>query len=84
MISIEFSNSQEKTIFIQVDPWACLYQINKDESIEFAVEFTSEEKSFCIDEYNADNRILTLWNCDEFFVIQNGKRIHWEEYPSNL
>ena len=84
MIRIEFSNSHDKPIFVQVDPWACLYRLDKGDRIEFVADSTSDEQSFSVDEFNDDNRILTLWNCDEFFIIRDGERVHWEQYQSNV
>ena len=84
MIRIEFVNSQDKPIYIQVDPWACLYRLDTGERIEFVVDCYSDDQSFCIDEYDNENRILTLWNCEEFYILQNGKRVFWEEFQTNI
>ena len=84
MIRIEFSNSYNKPIYIQVDPWACLYKLGKGERIEFLVNCIPHEQWFSIDEFDSENRILTLWNCDEFFIVHDGKQYHWEEYQSNV
>lgn len=84
MYRLEFSNSKDKPIFIQVDPWACLYQLRKGERIEFMVNCASDEPTFSIDEYDDENRIVTLVDCDEFFVVVDGKHVHWEEYQSNV
>ena len=84
MYRLEFSNSKDKPIFIQVEPWACLYQLRKGERIEFAMNCVSDQPSFSIDEYDDDNRIVTLVDCDEFFVVVDGERVHWEEYQSNI
>ncbi|MCA9236536.1 MAG: hypothetical protein KDA44_13765 [Planctomycetales bacterium] len=84
MVRIAFSNSSDSAVFVQVDPWACLYKLEKGESIEFAMKCHGSEPSFTIDEYDQRNRILTLVDCEEFFVVVNGRQIHWEEYPSNI
>ena len=83
MFRIEFSNSNDHSIFLQVDPWACLYELRKGDRIELVAESTSSEPTFSIDEYDRENRILTLWNCDEFFILMNGKRVHWTEFQNN-
>ncbi len=82
MNQLEFNNSRDGAIFIQVDPWACLYKLEKGERIEFAFGESTNE-SFSIDEYDEENRILTL-ECEEFFVIVDGKRVHWEQFQSNV
>ncbi|MBX3424588.1 MAG: hypothetical protein KF688_02810 [Pirellulales bacterium] len=83
MLRIEFSNSKDKPVFVQVDPWACLYKLEKGERIEFAVEATSDEPFFSIDDYDEENRILTL-DSEEFFIVRDGQRVHWEEYQTNV
>ncbi len=83
MFRIEFSNSNEDSIFVQVDPWACLYELRQGDRIEIVAESASSEPVFSIDEYDRENRILTLWNCDEFFIVLDGKRVHWTEFQSN-
>ena len=84
MFQIEFYNRQDSLMVVQVDPWACVYSLKKGESIEFAMKATSEEPRFSVYEYDGGNRILTLWNCDEFFVNVEGKPVHWQAYQTNL
>lgn len=83
MTQIEFTNSKDDPIFIQVDPWACLYKLEKDESIEFVADTTSENMRFSVDEYDSRTRILTLIDCEEFFIMVDDKRVHWTEYQTN-
>ncbi|WP_013628055.1 hypothetical protein [Rubinisphaera brasiliensis] len=83
MYRIEFTNSKDKPIFVQVDPWACLYKLEKGECIEFVTDDTLDDPRFTVDEYDDANRILTL-DCEEFFVVVDGKRVHWQEYQTNL
>lgn len=84
MYRIEFSNSKDKPIFIQVDPWACLYRLEKGQSIELVMECSSSQPTFSVDEYDDENRIVTLVDCDEFYVVIDGKKVHWEDYQSNV
>ena len=56
MIEIEFINSKDVPIFVQVDPWACLYKLEKDESIEFVADTTSENMRFSVDECDSSTR----------------------------
>ncbi len=78
-----FSNSKDRPIFVQVDPWACLYKLEKGDRIEFAFDGAANESAFSIDEYDEENRILTLY-CEEFFIMVDGKRVHWEQYQTNV
>ena len=84
MYRIEFSNSKDTPVFVQVDPWACLYKLEKGDRIEFVMECDVKEPSFSIDEYDEQNRILTLVDCDEFSIMVDGKQVHWEEFQSNV
>ena len=38
---------------------------------------------FEIDEYN-DTRILTLPNCDEYFVVEGERMIRWTDFLTNM
>lgn len=84
MFRIEFSNSREDPIYIQVDPWACVYELRKGERMGFFAEAASSEPEFSIDEYDHKNRILTLWNCNEFFIVRDGVHVHWTDFPTNV
>ena len=59
-----------------------LYKLEKGDRIEFAFGGSANE-SFSIDEYDEENRILTL-ECEEFFVMVDGKPVHWEKFQSNV
>lgn len=82
MYRIEFTNSKDKPSFVQVDPWACLYKLEKGERIEFVADGTLDEPRFTVDEYDDENRILTL-DCEEVFVVVDGKQVHWKDYQTN-
>lgn len=83
MYHLNFFNSKEAPFIIQVDPWACTYRLNKGEGIELIFESKSEEPTFYIDEHDTDYRILTIWDSEEFFILIDGKQVHWTDYPSN-
>lgn len=83
MYRIEFGNSKGRPIFVQVDPWACLYKLESGDRIVFVVDASIGDASLSIDECDEDNRILTL-DCEEFFIIIDGKQVHWEDYQSNI
>jgi hypothetical protein len=84
MFQIEFYNGQEAPIFVQVDPWACVYRHEQEESIVFSANATRDSPRFCVCEYEGGNRILTLWDCDEFFITVNGQQVHWTNYQTNM
>ena len=84
MMHIEFVNSKDRPIFVQVDPWACLYKLEKNQTIEIIAPSTSDRPRCSIDECDGDTRILTLLDCDDFFVAVGGKSVHWKEYQTNL
>lgn len=82
-ITIRFRNSNEEPIYLQVDPWAAVYMLKNGEEIQIAAESESGEPSFFIEEYN-DTRILVIEDSTDYYLIVDGKRIHWSVYQSNL
>lgn len=83
MVHIEYINSKDTRIFLQVDPWACLYKLDKGESIEILAEITPEQSRFTIQESDDHTRILTLPS-EEFYLSIDGKLVHWEDCNTNL
>ena len=83
MFRIKLSNSNENPIFIQVEPWANLYQLNKGDEIEIIADSKGNEQLFTLDEHG-DERFLTLLFSDEYFVMREGKRVHWRDFPTNI
>lgn len=81
-VSIHFANSNDEPIFVQVDPWAGLYVLKKDGEIEIIAESATNSPSFSVQETN-QTRILTLVNSTEYFVMKEGKRVHWTKYGTN-
>jgi len=63
--SIQFANHNAQPIFIQVDPWAAVYQLDNGQIIEFVAQSESNEPQFSIDEHGS-TRILTIVNFNEF------------------
>ena len=82
-ITIRFSNSNEQAIYLQVDPWAGVYCLAKGEEIEILAESETNLPVLQVDEYMV-TRILTILHSTEYFIIKDGKRIHWTEYQSNM
>ena len=80
---ILFMNSNEKPFYVQVDHWAGIYKLRKGEEIEFEAESEVPCPRTEIDEVG-DTRILTLLDSTEYFVIKDGKRVHWTKFQSNL
>ena len=80
--TIRFLNSNDRPVHIQVDPWAGIYTLPKNREIELVVENEATSSGFQIEEYG-DTRILTILNSSEYFIIHNGKRIHWTEYQAD-
>ena len=83
MFRIKFSNSNENPIFIQVEPWASVYQLRNGDEIEFVADSKGNEQAFTFDEYG-DHRFLTLLFSDEYFVVRDGKTVHWSDYPTSV
>ena len=82
-VSITFRNSNEEPIYLQVDPWAGVYLLRKGDEIQIIAESETSSPSFHIEEYN-DTRILLIENSSEYYVVQDGQRIHWTQFQSNF
>lgn len=80
-VSIKFSNNNDEPTYLQVDPWAGFYLLQKGEEITIVAESETTSPSIDIDE-SGSTRILSIWNSAEsgYYVVLNGKRIFWTEY----
>lgn len=81
-IFIRFVNSNDRPVHVQVDPWAGIYTLEKGKEIEIVAESETTSPEFRIEEYG-NTRILTLPHSSEYFIIRNGKRVHWTECQSD-
>lgn len=82
-VSIRFHNFNEKPIYLQVDPWAGIYLLRKDEWIEIVAESETSSPSFEVLQ-SKDTSILTICHSDEYYVVVDGKRVHYSDYLSNI
>lgn len=82
-VSIRFENSNAAPIYVQVDPWAGVYLLEQGQEIEIVAESERNTPEFHIDEYDT-TRILTILHSDEYFVVRDGKRVHWTEFQTNV
>jgi hypothetical protein len=80
--SIRFANYNEEPIYVQVDPWAGLYRLDKDEGIEIVAESETDAPRFSVAEHGT-TRILMIDDSQEYFVVRNGNRVHWTDYQHN-
>lgn len=83
MIRVRFRNSTDTPCYVQVDPWAGLYRLQKGESVEIEGECDTACPSAEFDELG-ETKIVTLPDCTDYFVIHDGQRLHWTEFPTNL
>lgn len=81
-VSLTISNSNDQPIYLQVDPWASLYLLRKGDRIEIISESDSNSPSISIQEYK-NTRIIVIESSSEYFVVRNGERFHWKEYPAD-
>ena len=81
-ISIRFVNASGSPVHIQVDPWAGVYTLAKGKEIEIVAESETTSPEFKIEEYG-DTRILTILHSSDYFVVRDGKRVHWTEYQAD-
>ena len=82
-VSIDFRNSNEQPVYLQVDPWAGVYLLKMGEEIRIVAESQSASASFSIEECGS-TRILLIADSTEYYVVVNGQRVHWKEYQSTL
>ena len=83
-ITITYRNFSEKPIYLQIDPWAGIYLLKKDESIEIVAMSETTSPSFDFNESKEDFRSLTIGYSDEYYVVVDGQRVHCSQYMSNL
>ncbi len=81
---IEFANSGTDPLFLQIDPWACLYRVECGDRIVFEVRSESETPRFTIDEIDDKNRIITFLDALGFYVVLDGECVHWQQFPTNM
>ena len=81
MFKIRFINTNPDPIFIQVEPWAGLYRLEQGHEVKIAADLPSNSE-FEIEEHD-DTRFLTLVHAKEYYVEQDGKWVHWTEFPNN-
>lgn len=79
---LTFRNSRDEPQHIQVDPWACLYILNKDEELVIEAEPFVDLPTISMEEIEGTT-IVTLPHCEDFFVIVDGKRTFWRDFQSN-
>jgi hypothetical protein len=82
-VSITFHNFNDEPIYLQVDPWAGIYLLRKDEYIEIVAESETSTPSFSVTEAK-NTRILTIGHSDEYYVVVDGQRVHCNQYLSNI
>lgn len=78
-ITITFRNDNDEPIYLQVDIWAGLYLLKKGEQIEIVAASEKTSPSFDVTE-SGTTRILTLWDSEEYYIVIEGKRIHYLKY----
>lgn len=82
MFRIKVQNTIQQPYYLQIDPWATVYLLQEGESIEIEAISDVDCPAFEFDECG-ETKILTLWDCEEYFILQNGKRLHWTEFQTN-
>jgi hypothetical protein len=82
-VAISFTNESESALFIQVDPWAGVYRLMQGGSIEFVAESETSTPRLTVHD-SGETRYLTILDSDEYFVVINGERLHWTEFPANF
>jgi len=82
-VSLCFSNRNDRPLIIQVDPWAGVYSLAKNQKIELIAESVTDSPAFEV-EQSGDMLLVTIVHSDEYYVFKDGKRIHWTDCPNNF
>jgi hypothetical protein len=82
-VSLSFANEDDAPMFIQVDPWAGIYRLAKNESIEFVAESETNEPRFGVLR-GSSVPYLTILDSTGYFVVVDGRRLHWTDFPANF
>ena len=78
-----FKNTTEETeMYVQVDPWAGLYRLFPGQTLELITECDDTNTSVEIEDFGID-KIITLPNNRDYFVMRNGMKVHWTEFQTN-
>jgi hypothetical protein len=83
-VSITFHNTNKSPLYIQVDPWAGIYQLKQGERIEFLAESKSGAAARFEVHEDGNARYLMIYDSSEYFIVQDGLRIHWTDLPANF
>jgi hypothetical protein len=83
-VTIRFINRHAAPLHIQVDPWAGFYVLEQGQEIEFLAESEKNTPIFEISEEEGNERILTIFHSDEYFIMCDGQKVHWTKMQTNL
>jgi hypothetical protein len=81
-VSIRYTNSGPRPVILQIEPWAGVYRLSPGEGIEIVAESTTEAPTFELNE-DGETRYLTIVHSSEYFILREGKRCHWSDYPNS-
>lgn len=81
---LTFLNSCNSPLYLQVDPWANLYCIEPFQGFSIIACSDKSTPRFDID-WRGNELIVTIEDSAEFFVLQNGSRLHHiRDYRTNV
>ncbi len=81
-VTIRYTNSCSRAVILQVDPWAGVYLLGAGESIEIVAESVTDAPEFDLVE-DGETRYLTILHSSDYFVVRDGQRLHWTEFPNS-
>ena len=80
-VSFRFTNSGARPVILQVEPWAGVYRLGRGEAIEIIAESETDAPEFELED-DGETRYLTILHSSDYFVVSEGKRLHWTELPN--
>lgn len=81
-VKIRYANRIARAVIVQVEPWSGVYRLGPGETLELLAESDTNAPEFDMDE-DGETRYLTILHSTEYFVVKEGKRIHWTEFPNS-
>ena len=82
-VSVRIRNSNKEAFYLQIDPWAGVYLLKQGDEIEIAADSETSSPGFSLEETD-NTRILIIFDSTQYYVVRDGKRVHWTDFSSNV
>lgn len=79
-VTFRYTNSADRPVILQVEPWAGTYRLAAGEAIEIVAESETDAPEFNLIG-DRETRYLTILHSSDYVVVE-GSRFHWTECPN--